>query len=416
MGKIVLPAGGDVSLENQDTPDVQTLEIEGTSYNLDSEGNALKEDGSIFKTKAELEAKSTPPSEENDDEPSELEVDGVVYKINETGDAIKEDGSVFMTKQQIADAQNTTDEPADLTEVIKLVNITPVDDNGQPINYESTAEGIAQYIKDVRDITLQQAYEDLEQQFYDNNPDLYQVYLHKLNTGSIEGFGNRVDWSKVEVDKADDAIAQSIIVANEMRLGKTKEQAEYYANLIKADGKLKEIATAAQQQLVNADAEFERTALENKAILDQEAEEQATEYWNNIITTAKSGKLVIGDKTYTLPQVFKIKGEGDKIITANNDDFINYMTRPKIFVIEGQEYQLTQDQYDKYLEDSKKNYNDAVFDSLKRFVKYDTSQFIEEQVKQQTAKRIVITSKSGSKKSTSLGGTSKANIVLPVKK
>lgn len=414
MEDLKLPVPGDGIKTNEGNDDIKVVEIDGASYNLNENGDALNSDGTVFKTKAELE--STPSPGGDDDSSTEIEIDGVVYSLNETGDAVDKDGKIIYTKDKLTELENTQDdETTSINDIVKLVNIIPVDDNDKPIVYEDSVDGIASYIKDVTILAELNAEAVAETKFFERNPDLYQVYLHKLNTGSIEGFGEQVDYSGIDVETGDEQTLHNLIVANELRTGKTKEAAEYYAKLIKADGKLKEFATTAKQELIAANADYEQTALAIKQQQDAEEARLEREYWDKVINAVKSGKLTIADKTYKLPQVFKIKTADNKVVTANNEDFLQYISKPKVYTIEGEQYEMTPNQYDKYLEDIKKTEHDEVFEALKRFVKYDTSQFIEEQIKQETRKRIILTTKNGGGKTSKLDDGKVKKIITPVK-
>lgn len=417
MESIKLPVGNEV-VKDTDTPaeDVKTIEIEGASYNLDKDGNALNPDGSLFKSKEDLNKK---PDDDNNDSSltdQDIEIDGVVYKLNEKGDAVTDDGTVFMEKSKIDELANSgAGGETSLTEIVKLVNITPVDDKGTPIVYENTVDGVASYIKDVAYINKQQGIEEAEQILFAQHPDLYQAYLHKLSTGTLEGFNQQVDWSTVKVEEADDEALISMIVANEMRSGKSKEQSEYLAKLIKADGKLKETGTIAQQELIKAKSDYEKEALAIKQQAEQEELANINAYWNAVEASVKAGKLKIGDTTYKLPQVYRIKSADGKVTTANNDDFLAYMTVPKEFVINNQRYQVTQNEYDKWVEGQSKTHEDDIFDALKRFTKGDTSQFIQEQIKRENAKRLQLYTGEGSKRGAAVGKPNEQNLKLPVK-
>ena len=145
--KLPVPADGTQSHE-ETNDDIQTIELEGTSYNLNENGDALNTDGSVFKTKAELDAN---PGDQSNDDSNEIEVDGVTYKLNETGDAIDNNGTVVLTKERITELQNNqgNEEIGSIDDIVKLVNIVPVDDSQKPIIYENSVDGIASYIKDV---------------------------------------------------------------------------------------------------------------------------------------------------------------------------------------------------------------------------------------------------------------------------
>jgi hypothetical protein len=347
----------------------------------------------------------------------DVEIDGVVYQLDEHGNAKDATGNVFMDKAALdALAEGGgADDVAGINDITKLVNIQPVDDTGAAIIYENTVDGIAQYINDVRTITRNEERSSAEQNFFNENPDLYEVYLHKLNTGSIDGFNNRVDWSTVAVDTASEEAVMNMIVANEVRKGTSKDRAEYFAKLIKADGKLKEQATFAQQELIASDSEYEQGALAIKQQQETDRINNENAYWDNVEASINSGKLEIGKVTYKLPQVYRIKTNDGKIVTANNQDFLNYMTVPRTYTVEGQQYNITGNQLDTYLEGQNKTHQDDVFDALKRFVRYDTSQFIQEQVKQEEKKRMILSTKGGSKRGQDVGSGGTKTLKLPIK-
>jgi hypothetical protein len=357
----------------------------------------------------------TPPSTSTiPDVTPDVEIDGVIYKLNENGDAITDDGNIFMDKAKLTELANVPVE-TEITNIAKIVNVQPLDDKGTPIEYENTVDGIAQYINDVVNVRSQEVAQSIEQQFFEQNPDLYQVYLHKLTTGSIEGFNEHTDWSNIDIATAEEDVLKSIIIANETRKGTDKGRAEYLANLIKADGKLKEQSIFAQKELADYNKEYQNNAL---AIQQQREAEETAEinaYWNNVEHSVKSGKLTLGEDTFKLPQVFRIKQVDGKVTTATNQDFLDYMNKTKVFEIEGKQYELTQNYYDSLVENSKRTHEHDVYDALKRFVKGDVSQFIQEQVKQNEVKRLILSTKQDNKRGNTPGepGTRKLN--LPVK-
>lgn len=355
------------------------------------------------------------PTPEPTPEPvDEIEIDGEVYKLDDKGNAITTDGNIFMEKSKIDELSDEPNDIAGINDIAKIVNIQPVDDKGTPIAYDNTVDGIAQYVNDVVNIRLQEASETIEREFFEQNPDIYNVYLHKLNTGSIEGFGNRVDWSTVNLESADDEVLSNMIIANEVRKGTSKDRADYLTKLIKADGKLKEQGAFAQIELLEADSLFESTALKARQEQEEADRQAANTYWANVENSINSGKLKIGDSTYKLPQVYRIKTADGKSTTANNQDFLEYLSKPKTYTIDGQQYSLTGDQLDTYLENQKKTHDDYIFEALKRFTKGDTSQFIQEQVKQEITKRIILSTKEGSKRGQSVDKGGTKTIKLPV--
>lgn len=138
--------------------------------------------------------------------------------------------------------------------------------------------------------------------------------------------------------------------------------------------------------------------------------------WNKVIAKAKSGTLTVGNNNYKLPQVFRIKTSEGKVTTANNTDFVNYLSKPKEYNVDGQKYLLTPNQYDKIIEDNKRTEDDEIWEAVKRFVHYDTSQFIEEQIKIENRRRIITTSKGGSNRGQKVDTNTEKTIILPIRK
>lgn len=387
----------------------EKITIDDVVYKLDKDGNALGENGAIFKTKAEIDAYTNPNNF------GEAEIDGKVYKLDKDGNAVNDDGSVFMDKTKIDELSQQSNGEGGINDIIKAVNVIISDDKGNPITYENTVDGIANYINDVVNYNRTNDKKAIEQAFFEANPDIYNVYVHKLNTGSIEGFGNYVDWSKFKIEEMDDAALSNIISANLSRKGNDKSQTDYYVKLIIADGKLKEQAKVAQQELVEADTDAKERAEAIRVANEADQNAATAAYWDNVTNSIKSGKLTINGETYKLPQVYRIKTAEGKTTTANNDDFLNYITKPLTFEIEGNSYQLTQNQYDIIVENSTKTHENEIWEALRRFVKYDDSQFIKEQVRQETARRIIINTAADSKRGGDPNQSTNKTLKLPLK-
>jgi hypothetical protein len=431
--KIILPiAGGEINeptiipkvepkVEPKIEPKVESVnlgdtfvKIEGTEYKLDNEGNAVDNNGIIVKTKVEL-AKPIEPI--TSDTTEQVEIDKLVYKLDKDGNAVKDDGSIFKTKLEL-DALAKIQEPNETNyteEIAKLTNIVIHDEKGEPISYDNTVEGLAKYVSDVREQTDNSSRIDAVNKLIDTFPVLSDVFRHlQLNNGSLEGFTNRVNYSTVTLDKDNIEQQKNLIFDARVKKGDTKNEAEAFIKYVEADGTLDSMATSSLEYLKSKDKEL--SDAENREIERRQQEEQQSQiqYANAVNKILDNGKLDIKGKQYVIPKVFNIKDNG-KIVTKTINDFKDYITKPKTFDIEGQKVNITQSQYDYYLETQNRKVDDDVFEILRRFTKYDTSQFIEQQIenKKVIEMRKFTTTVPGINKNLNTGGTSK-RLILPV--
>jgi len=355
------------------------INIEGIDYKLDKEGNAVDNNGVVVKTKEELTktANPLPP-----DKTEQVEIDSIVYKLDKDGNAVKEDGSIFKTKVELDELAKIQepDLPNYAQEIAKITNIVIYDEKGEAITYDNTVEGLAAYVSSVREKTDNDSRIDTINKLVETFPVLSDVFRHlELNNGSLEGFTNRVNYSNVIVDKDNVEQQKNIIFDARIKKGDTKSEAEAFIKYIEADGTLNDMAISSLDYLKSKDKEIvdaENREIEKREIAKQESQLQYTNAVNKILET---GKLDINGKQYVIPKVFNFKDNG-KVVTKTINDFKDYITKPKTFDIAGQKVNITQNQYDYYMETQTRKVDDDVFEILKRFTKYDTSNFIEQQI------------------------------------
>lgn len=414
-------------------PVLTVLTIGNVNYNVNESGDAVDSEGKVIKTKAELEALKAPaktPEEiaaeaalaarrtEIDAqliEGAEIELDGVKYVLNKDGN-IEKDGKVFKTK---ADLQtlllaDTTPEDVDyIDEVQKATNLIIVGQNNEPIKYENTVPGFTNYVQDVHKNGQELGARQYEDALFGKFPILKNIIEHLTLKGSLEGFAESVDYSKITLG---DDEAQQVDIYTKAQLARGVSMAEITDMLkyLKEDKKLKTHAEAALTYLktsqTEAAAERARQLQANK--LREEQEE--TRYWNEVNTALTKKELVVGDKKFTLPEVIRVKEADGKIVTKSLKDFQDYITKPRNFNIDGKIYEMTQHDYDELLEDTKRTPHHDLFDAFRRFTKYDDSQIISTNVNSKIVKQVIkLTTKTAGGGSGTSSKTGK--IVLPVK-
>lgn len=337
---------------------------------------------------------------DNLDKP-QIDIDGVIYNIDDKGNAVDEQGNIKYTAEKIKELEQGQD-GFDINSVIELVNIKPLDEKGEFINYESSQEGLSQYVADVYAVGRNQAIAEYEEELVSKYPLLPDILKHLELTGSLEGFNKKVDYSTFDLKEDNVDQHKQIIIEARLLRGDTPEKAQRYAKMLEDSKATYEEAQEELQFLVSKDAEAKAEydkQLANKVKADKEAAEK---YWgikiengklvplnvkDSIYDLIQKGTLKIGEDVYTIPDRIMIK-DGAKVTYATRDDFFNYLYSPVTVNIDGKPVKTTRHDLDLYNENQNRNTSHDLFDAYKRFVKYDTSQMIKSQVQKNEIKKL----------------------------
>jgi len=410
---IVFPGDAPAQQQSQELNKDITI-VEGNEYILDTNGNALDKDGKIFKTKEELNA-NTPPT--NDNPPVEetekviANIEGVDYNIDDAGNAVDETGNIKFTKEELEsfEEDTTSEEDAnkvDIKTIKSKVNIPILNEQGEEVEYEDSAEGISKYVSDLFKYSKDKHSNDKVDELKQRYPILEPLLNHlELNNGSLDGFNNVTDYSKIVLSKDDEPQLTNLVIEERLAKGDTKEQAIRYASYLKDDGKLLEGAKDAQAYLANSQKASLR---EQQAKLDQQrvqAEIEEQKYWGVKVVDGKviplkseensvynkivdKGKISINGKDYNIPENIKVNNNGRLEIYTRKQMF-DYLYIPKPTNIDGEIQYVTGYDYDKYQKNKTRSIDDDIYDALLTFVKQDNSQFIEEQIDDKKVKRVI---------------------------
>jgi len=423
-----------------------TIDIDDHQYNVDKDGNAVDDTGEVFKTKEELDLAAkekedadkskVDDSTDKEDEVEQLDIDGVMYTINEEGAAIDDKGVVKYTKEQLEGMQEVTDDVPEINvkEIAEKANVVLYDEEGNPMEFDNTEEGLTNFINKAVEQIPQQAVRQEFDNFFNSYPLMRDVFLHlQTNNGSLEGFNKTVDYGSVSLDKGNEQQLKNIIYSARAARGDTPEMIDdYYKYLYDSSDKLDKVYSAAEKELNFLKERDKQVTTQQQEYIQQQNEaaiEKEKKYWgvdikgdklvdlnvdNSVYGLIQKGELKIGDETYTIPDKIRVK-EGNKVEVKNKSDFFNYLFVPRPFIIDGQRVSMTEDEYRLALEDKNKNVNDDLFGALKRFTKYDTSQFIKEQInneKTKAVKKLTARTPKGTKES-SRTSTVTNRIVVP---
>jgi hypothetical protein len=416
----VVSTSSEPTIVPKDIADVKTT-IDNVAYTIDKDGNAVDIDNKVIFTKQEIEDKNKTSNATTPTIEEEVEIDDIKYKLDDKGNALDKEGNIFKSKEELDKLSEVSDIPL-IEDIQKKVGIVVTDDSGKAVAYSNDDEGLVKYISDAVAIRSEELYNNAASKFFQENPDILEIFKYKQLNGTIENYKPEEDYSKIEIKKdADNEEVQiNLIIKERVAKGDTIEQANRFAQYSKTDGKLLEDAKAAQQYLITAkslrDAEVNKQ-LESKRLAEEQSKQQELDnVYNKII---KDGKLTVKDKVYTLPKNIRVKVSDGKYETKSQEDFFNYLYQPApIKLPNGQTINMTKHQYDIAIEQNSKTIDDDLLTAYLRFVGGDMTQIIEEQIKKAEVRKLKTI------RSNSFGTTSKQlfdktevtdNIKLPVK-
>lgn len=153
---------------------------------------------------------------EEETEPEQVEIDGTLYTLDDNGNAVDDNGEIKFTKEQI-DAMSD-EEPNELDgdyieAISKASGIVIKDEKGEPIKFEPTIEGFAKREAAVKALGEREGFAKGFNEFLANNPDIAALVEYKSKFGTIEGYSANVDYSKVEIKDDDNLLADLIYKA-----------------------------------------------------------------------------------------------------------------------------------------------------------------------------------------------------------
>jgi len=256
-----------------------------------------------------------------------IELDGVTYTVNEAGDLVNEKGEVFKTKDEVADflKEYTTEEAnivpeINVADIQKLVGVDVVDENGKAVTFDSTPEGVAQYVNSVLELKKAEFAQAGINKLIEDYPvlnDFLNYYI--ANGNSYEGFGEMKDRSGIQIDETNEAQQIAIVREAWKEFGK-RGNVDKYIGYLKDSGQLLEVAKDDLAALQQADAEYREQNAQAALQAQQEYEAQVVAYWKDVKSCIDKREIA----GYKFPDVI-ILDRGGKQVSATPDDFFNYV-------------------------------------------------------------------------------------------
>jgi len=377
--------------------EAKVVNIGDVDYILDEKGDALNEDGSIFKTKVELETET----EEVNEEVEQIDIGGEIFTLDKDGNALNDKNEIVHTAEDLASMEDAAD-VIDIADITKDTAIVVYNEDGVPVEYENNKEGYASHTTDV----YSKGGQDAVGQLYEAYPEVQALVNHIQLGGNADNFKTRVDYSKVKLAKDNEAQLKDIIYKARTARGDRLESIDRYYNAIKAgdtdnDAIFDEAGLELKYMQDSGKAEVDA---DNQRLADLEADNtrQNNEFWGvsvvdnklqpsnqegSIYDIVSKGKVKLGDKTFNIPEKIRVVQDGKPQLYDRND-FFNYLYSPITVNVDGKRTQMTRHDLDLENETRSRTSHNEVYDAYKRFVKYDDSQLIEEQVQNRQVKKI----------------------------
>lgn len=377
------------------------------------------------KRKAEEEAAktATQKTETETETPTKIVLttdDGdIEYDLDADGNAVK-DGEIIYTKAQLDEfaAVETQEETIDVSAISAISGLTPVNADGTPKQYEMTVEGLAQRDADIAEIARHQAESEAINNFFRTNPDIYQAVLYKQTYGSLEGFANHVDWTTMTLeDKSDDQL-EAVIRSAEKRKGTSDAQIERIIRFSKADKVLNETAKESLDYLAaNQKREIEEATARQEAQWKAEQDELDKAYGITYDDHGKAKVLNVPDSLYdkivnkgtigglTIPTAGVKRTVNGKEQILTRKDLVKYLTAPVVEIGDSLYTQAQKDVFDMLAD----NETFAMI-ALRNLLGTDISQLAAASIRQEAVRRLNITSSGKPKvKVSTQGGGTKVN-------
>lgn len=258
-----------------------------------------------------------------------FEVDDATYTVNESGDVVDKDGKVFKTAAEVADwvktfevSEEDSDKDLNVANIAKALDLEIVDEEGKPVEYENTPEGVKAFVQDAIETGKEEVADATINAFYSRFPFVKpMVDFYIANGNSLEGYNEIPDRSNIQIDENNEAQQETIIRTAWKEDGR-KGNVDSYISFLKSQGTLAATAKEELEALVEKDKALAQQLEQEAKAAQQKAIEDSTNYWNGVKQVIDSHKIA----GYQIPDTIIVERDGKKISVTSND-FFNYLYR-----------------------------------------------------------------------------------------
>ena len=329
------------------TDDVTDLDT-GKTGQLDANGNAVDDitgnsngdgnNGDANKDKQTSsstggQTKDTKNSDDANANEHDLEEGTVIedgdnkYTVDKDGNLIDDKGNIFKAKNEVAaylkefEVEDTSNEDKiDVKSIQELVGVSVTSEDGKPVTFDNTPQGVASYVQSVLDLKRDEFAKAGVNKLFEDYPvvsDFLNYYV--ANGNSFEGFGELRDRSGIEVDE-NNVSQQEAIVREAFKEFNRRGNVDKYIQYLKDSNELFNVAKEELEALQKADNDVREANAKEALRVKAEEEKQLVEFWNGVKECIDKRQIA----GYRIPETVIIERNGKQISTTP-EDFFNYV-------------------------------------------------------------------------------------------
>ncbi len=425
---VVLPVNdtSNITANSNSNPNNDTIipkdlsnEPQNLNNNLENNTDSKNNNQSNINTQTQNSNQQTDQnnnSQQNNNNTNDIldaEIDGVIYKLDDKGNAINEDGSIFMTKDKMESLLNEDNNI--INEVEKINNIIITNENGEPITYDPTPQGIAKRELDIVNYAKSVGQQEGVKSFLESNPELDAMYRYKQQYGTLDGYGKTVDYETLSVDKTNKDQLKQFIIDEQLKKGNTITIAKSFAEFAEKNNQLEELGTSAYN------------TLKNNQIAERQTQQSNFKKWADSyygVELDKNGQVKDLKIQGSLYDMIVNKGEfnnlkipKDGIVIKNNDGTTSKLSGKDLFEFAAYAEQDGQTKLDKVISSYFSKAENKLTIGMYILKGGDLSELANAAVNRNQINRIKLSTqnnKSNSKQVNPNNTSTKGNIIIPV--
>lgn len=249
------------------------------------------------------------------------------YTVDKDGNLIDDKGNIFKAKNEVAaylkefEVEDTKEENTiDVKSIQELVGVSVTSEDGKPVAFDNTPQGVASYIQSVIDLKRDEFAQAGVNKLFEDYPivgDFLNYYV--ANGNSFEGFGELRDISGIEVDE-NNVSQQEAIVREAFKEFNRRGNVDKYIQYLKDSNELFNVAKEELEALQKADNEMREDNAKEAMRVKAEEEKQLVEFWNGVKECIDKRQIA----GYRIPETVIIERNGKQISTTP-EDFFNYV-------------------------------------------------------------------------------------------
>lgn len=306
-------------------------DITGNGNGDDNNGDANKDKQTSSSTGGQTKDTKNPDdatANEHDLEEGTIIEDGDnKYTVDKDGNLIDDKGNIFKAKNEVAaylkefeveDASN--EDKIDVKSIQELVGVSVTSEDGKPVTFDNTPQGVASYVQSVLDLKRDEFAKAGVNKLFEDYPvvsDFLNYYV--ANGNSFEGFGELRDRSGIEVDE-NNVSQQEAIVREAFKEFNRRGNIDKYIQYLKDSNELFNVAKEELEALQKADNDVREANAKEALRVKAEEEKQLVEFWNGVKECIDKRQIA----GYRIPETVIIERNGKQISTTP-EDFFNYV-------------------------------------------------------------------------------------------